>query len=772
VIVGGLALALGGVFLVRYSIEQGLIGPAARVTLGAVFSLALLGVGERLRRSEAARGKPRRPIDIPAIVTSAGATSAFATIYAAYALYGFLAPAAAILGLGIVAVATLLAAALHGPVLGALGLIGAYAAPALVSGDEPDAWALFLYLLGPTAASFAVARLRNWPALALAAGAAAFFWGALAALGGLGDDAAALLVFAAALIALAALMHSGARLEAPPAVAQPDWIVAPLIALFALLAAAAPALDGYGTATLVATGAILAATLGLGAWAPGLAPVAVAGGLLAGLVALSFDDAALAAVAEATSLPGPGETPRPAGLADFLAFSSALGATFLVGGAAAARLRPPRPAWRTGLLAAASAATPLLLLALAYWRVAELAPDLRFASLAVLLAAVFATLTEDAARREAGGAASPIATAAFATGAAAALGLGLAMAMREGALTVALSFLAMALGLVAVRRPIRALGWIAMAAGALVLARIALDPRIVGDALGSTPIFNALLWGYGAPAVAFWIGARAFDRSGQALPAQGLEGLALLFALLLGFMQARHFAHGGDLAAEGVRLLEAGLDATVAFALAALAGRFGAPRASPVMKWGSIAAGGIGLLLTLAGLFAGANPYFTGEPVGGGALLNTLLPGYLVPAVAALAAARLVGKNQPPWIAQALGGAALALGFAYVTLMTRRAFIGPVLDGPESSDAEWYAYSAVWLVFGLALLTLGIVRLSLMLRIASAIVIVLVALKVFLFDLAGLGGVWRALSFIGLGGVLVGVGLVYQRLLTPRDAAA
>src|SRR3954453_10276631 len=34
--VGGVALALGGVFLVRYSIEQGLLGPGARVAAGAL----------------------------------------------------------------------------------------------------------------------------------------------------------------------------------------------------------------------------------------------------------------------------------------------------------------------------------------------------------------------------------------------------------------------------------------------------------------------------------------------------------------------------------------------------------------------------------------------------------------------------------------------------------------------------------------------------------------------------------------------------------------
>jgi uncharacterized membrane protein len=44
--------------------------------------------------------------------------------------------------------------------------------------------------------------------------------------------------------------------------------------------------------------------------------------------------------------------------------------------------------------------------------------------------------------------------------------------------------------------------------------------------------------------------------------------------------------------------------------------------------------------------------------------------------------------------------------------------------------------------------------------------------KVFLFDLAVLQGAFRALSFIGLGLVLVGIGWLYQRLLFPRRAEA
>ena len=48
---GGLLLALGGLLLVRFSIEQGIFGPGVRIALGALFSLALVAAGEWFRRT-------------------------------------------------------------------------------------------------------------------------------------------------------------------------------------------------------------------------------------------------------------------------------------------------------------------------------------------------------------------------------------------------------------------------------------------------------------------------------------------------------------------------------------------------------------------------------------------------------------------------------------------------------------------------------------------------------------------------------------------------
>jgi uncharacterized membrane protein len=51
-------------------------------------------------------------------------------------------------------------------------------------------------------------------------------------------------------------------------------------------------------------------------------------------------------------------------------------------------------------------------------------------------------------------------------------------------------------------------------------------------------------------------------------------------------------------------------------------------------------------------------------------------------------------------------------------------------------------------------------------------VVLMTIAKVFLLDLAVLEGPFRALSFIGLGVVLVGIARLYQRLLFPRRRAA
>jgi len=113
----------------------------------------------------------------------------------------------------------------------------------------------------------------------------------------------------------------------------------------------------------------------------------------------------------------------------------------------------------------------------------------------------------------------------------------------------------------------------------------------------------------------------------------------------------------------------------------------------------------------------------------------------------------------------------LAMLVTYANIVVAMLFRGRVsLWG--IGDAELYAYSAVWLAFGLALLGAGAYLGSRTLRLASAALVALAVLKVFLIDMAGLTGLLRALSFIGLGLVLLVVGRVYQRVLGIAQARA
>src|SRR6202035_601832 len=86
----------------------------------------------------------------------------------------------------------------------------------------------------------------------------------------------------------------------------------------------------------------------------------------------------------------------------------------------------------------------------------------------------------------------PASIALFATGALAALALALTFALEKGWLTIALALMSLGTAWISTQRPIPFLRWLAAILAGIVVARIGYEPRIVGDAVGATPIFNWL----------------------------------------------------------------------------------------------------------------------------------------------------------------------------------------------------------------------------------------------------------------------------------------
>jgi uncharacterized membrane protein len=166
------------------------------------------------------------------------------------------------------------------------------------------------------------------------------------------------------------------------------------------------------------------------------------------------------------------------------------------------------------------------------------------------------------------------------------------------------------------------------------------------------------------------------------------------------------------------------------------------------------------------------NPWTTNEDIAGPLLLNTLLPAYALPALlVGLAVARAREVRAPQGLEKLLAVYALVSGFAWVTLEVRRAFHPTDIGWARITEAEMYAYSGAWLLLGALLLAVGIRSGRKEIRLAALGVIALVTLKVFLVDMDALVGLWRVLSFLGLGLALIALGAIYRRFVVVAQAA-
>jgi uncharacterized membrane protein len=765
--IGGVALALGGIFLVKYSIETGLIGPGMRLFFGALLAAGLIVAGERARRQKQTTGAAIHPVaDIPSILTAAGTTVAYATVYAAYGLYGFLDPAFAFILLGAVALATLAAALLHGPALAALGLVGAFVTPALVASAEPNYWALYIYLAVVTAAAFALALARLWQWLALIAVVAGLVW-LLPGIHDGGVEALSAHLFHVVVgAALAATLIVAGFLYGPPA--EPgkiDPLSVMVLAIYGFGALIMVLASRHDAAALIVFTLLTAATLAI-AWrtdsAAGAVPVMAA---FAAIVVLRW--ALAPEIAQLIAAPGAAGAAAPQPWQSDVGWHLALGFGFAVLFGAMGFLAQGRSDGSVIaiLWSAAGIALPLVILIALYYRIANFERSIPFAGLALLLAALNGFATETLGKRppRPGSAASG---ALYATGTVAALALALTFALEKGWLTVALALMVPGIAWIANERPLPMLRTLAAVAVVLVLGRIGWEPRIVGSEVGTTPIFNWILYGYGVPAISFWVAGYLLRKRGDDRPCRMVESAAILFTVLTAFLEIRHFMNGGNIYRQTSALGELALQVCTGLAMTIGLEHVRHRTGSIVHDIGALVIGALTLAGIVLGLWLFCNPLVTGESVGNG-FFNLILLGYGIPAVLAIVLALRTRHVRPQAYRICAAVVAVLLMLSYLSLEVRTLYHGAVLYRGPTTDAEQYTYSVVWLAYGVALLLFGIALRSQPARLASAAITLLTVAKVFLFDMAGLTGVFRALSFIGLGLVLVGIGWLYQRLLFP-----
>lgn len=786
---GGLAVALSAVFLFSYAVEQGWLGPGPRVGLGLALGLALVAGGEwahrrplpdRLAGMAPRLGGAAAPDYVPQALTAAGVFALYASVYAAHALYALIGAAPAFAALAAVSAAGLALAMRQGWFVALLGMIGGYAMPALLESATSAALPVFVYLGALSAGCLGLMRLRAWPFLAVGAILGSAGWPLVWMAGAWrpGDEGP-VGVYAVGLAALCALLASERaawRIE-EPGLATLARIVGDTAGLgflaHGLVLVAMAVTTAYGEAALVFLGLYAALGIALGLWLKAHERLGVLSALVVAMAFLFWPDPGPLTMPEELARQGIrnwgdtfGPIEMPAGMRLFA--RAALGFALLYGlGGYLALARAATPVIWAGL----SAAVPLYLLALAYWRIGGFGLDIRWGALAAATS-VAALAAAAGARRLPAGWQAEAAVGIYAAASTAALALAFTTVLREAWLTVALSAELPALAWISARLGLGVLRPVAWLAAGTVLVRLLLNPAILDYQGGIPGLLSWVVYGYGLPAAAFLGAARLFGEARRDPLAALCEAGAAAFAVLAVALQLRAWT-SGTLFGPPYGLFDMGVQSAWWLVAAALMLRREAAAGSPVALYGgrvlaALAAAQVGL-----GHLLLENPLLADNPVGTWPLANLLALAYLVPAALLwlIGGARFALPDEARLAARAGTGVLL---FAWLTFEVRRAFQGSEMAvfrqaGPVS-DAELYAYSAAWMAYALALLALGILARSSVLRYASLTVLIVAVIKVFLVDMADLTGLYRVVSFLGLGLALIGIGHVYRRFVFRPEA--
>jgi len=775
---GGITIALGGVFLIKYSIDHGLLSPVFRILLGMLLGLSLMAGGEWLRRRPLQRAIARlKPDFVPLALTGAGLCIAFGSVYAGHALYGLYSAAVAFAALVAVSASALALSLLQGPFVAVLGVLGAMIVPFLISLNGTSAWGLFLYLIAVTASAVAIVRYKDWWWLVALAIGGSLLW-SLLWIGGtywIGDLLPlSLHLFAVLGLAFVARPKEliGPKAKDSHTFDPRTWVVPQVLAVSTSAAVAFLMLllveqdahrSGALLAALLMTSVLAVAALRVRA----LEVLLPLGALLAVAVLASWDlhDAVLVlqdrtnAIGLWIFLDSYGEFSE---LRRFLVVSALVGLGF---GAFAyyGLWRAPRPE----LWAALSGAVPLVTVIVGYGRTSSFDSDLSWGAIGLALSGVLTLAAQQVAERR-GQPRIEAALGIYVLAAFSALSLAATMALEMSWLTVALSLNLAAAGWIHQRMKIALLRPAALVMAAAILLRLV----FVQDLLGSVivPRMDPLwvLYSYGLPAALFAAAAYWFRSTADDLLVTVLESAALGVAVATVNMMIRQF-FGDDLASrDGYSLLEQSLH-SIAWLVSGTA-LYRRNRKAPriVTAWGARLLLGAATLQVVALQVVLTNPLLTGEDVGGTVFFNKLLLAYLVPAVIGLAVLWLARQQGHERVLRAAAGLAFGLVFVWLTLEVRHLFQGGVLDVGAVSDAEGYSYSVAWMLYAGALLALGVLLNESALRHAGLGLVLLVVAKVFIWDMAGLAGLYRAASFLGLGLSLVAIGFFYQRFFRPQ----
>ena len=765
--VSALSLALAGVFFVQYGMEKGLLPPGLRVIFALLFGAALIGGGEWLRR-KSGDGEDKTTAYLPSVFAGAGIVTIFAAIVAARQLYGLIGPELAFFGHVATAVLAIGLGWFYGPLLVAVGLLGAALAPFIVgggSGAEPWLYAYFALI---TAVGLAVDAVRRWAWVSVLALVLGYGTGWATVVLGAGVPGWIAMFVALALMAVILPLLSVVPRHAGPftvqsLVAGPKavWPIFPtrlaagaaLASTFGLiLIAQAPQAEA-----MLALAALMLLALAYLVWADradGLSDLGAlpAVGFLASLALHGFGAMPIwRAFTNQTIVTRAAEVSSPMTVTWILAMAVAISAAFALRSFRDGGLRI---AFGLGAVLVAPVAVAILEL---LWQPALVIGPYPWALHAMAIAAAMVMLALHYARIDG----VDHRRMAYATLSAMSLiALSLFVLTSATALTLALGVLVVVAAALDRRFQLPEMGWFIQIGTAVLGYRLLADPGILWALeQGLGPVIITFGGVIAALMAACWL-IRPMDRQlPKAVLESAIAGFAAIFANVLITRWLGWDADGTSLETHWGVTLNA-MPWLVLMLMQIYRARLGGPllrlRQAIAVVAGAVATVGLAVAVTEANpLFA----YYMNEQqrkILGPYILDSLFIAYAIPGLILLLAAWKMpglGRLRYGFIFVGAGLAAL-----YAGLEIRRFWQGDLIGMFKGvMQAELYTYTLALMLLGAALLYQAIAARSVLLRRIAMGVIAITVAKVFLLDASGLTGLTRVVSFAGLGLSLAGL---------------
>jgi uncharacterized membrane protein len=751
--VGGVSIGFSGIFLVKYSLDNNLLGPEARI-------LVALLIGALLHVSAYKLHQIKGRYDAFAALAGGGSLIFYSALLAALHLYNLLSPNWIFILLLLVSIATMLLALMYGPVLAAIGILGAYLIPIFVNTGSNNIIGALVYSFIITISALLLIRYvsRRWLWMGTLAGAG-FWW--LISLGTESADIPRLLYLIALTYAVVAIYQWDWRLlnsgdDKAPCDELSVWqlfrgdcvgaqgvhknsiyfvLLFVQLAVVASIGSISLSLSLHWLILLMPL-LILWLALNFQQFLPlgWISFLAVVAGLF--LQTLSWDSSVAIT------------TWQEAMQNQHLLFLTVLAVMYSGTAYIAIKTSDKKYYWSSlGFIA------PLVLLTVGFIFTHAIQTSWQWALIAGVIGALYFNILYRQRHLDL----SPEIHAVLIIAGHLAYSLAAVMLAREATLTLALAV--QVVSLVWVDRYFRLpiLPYLVKGILAIIIFRLTFNPWLLTYAADT----HWSLWTYGGSFLCCIAAAYLLKNRDDLMG--WLQAVSLHLLLLTLVAETRYQLYVGDIFIEQYSFFEAAFY-TLILSVTGLVYKIRA-RFATSLRWFYESAASILLLGALANysvfLLVVKNPLFIIDTISTTIIWNLLLLAYGAPCLVAGVAILLDKRRQWRQITGAVAALSLLI---FVSVEVRHIWQGELDISQPMLAGELYTYSMVWLFMAIVGSLLSLRYTNSDLYRASMLFLMIVVGKIFLIDTAGLSSLLRVAAFLGLGLSLLGLSYFHQKM--------